>query len=169
MANKLGCSIIDTDNLRYSFQHSSTVEPVYFFLDPSHMLKLVRNTLCQVLYDSESNCVEWKFLEQLYTQQQEEGLHLGNKVTNSHIRYGKQKMKTKLATQLLSTSAADSLEFLLQNKVAGLEGCSSTIKFIRTFDKTFDILNSRSTRAMYSKQALYTGHFGKHSGVFAKG
>lgn len=106
IANKLGCSI-DTDNLRYSFQHSSTVEPVYFFLDPSHMLKLVRNTLGQVLYDSESNLVEWMFLERLYTQQQEEGLHLGNKVTNSHIRYGKQKMKTKLATQLLSTSVAD--------------------------------------------------------------
>lgn len=78
-------------------------------------------------------------------------------------------MKTKLATQLLSTSVADSLEFLLQNKVAGLEGCSSTIEFIRTFDKTFDILNSRSTRAKYSKQALYPGNFGKHSGVFAKG
>lgn len=166
MANKLGCSIIDTDNLRYSFQHSSTVEPVHFFLDPSHMLKLVRNTLGQVLYDSESNRLEWKFLDQLYTQQQEEGLHLGNKVTNSHIRYGKQKMKTNLPLNYL---VADFWEFLLQNKVAGLEGRSSTIEFIRIFDKTFDILNSRSIRAKYCKQASYPGNFGKHSRVFAKG
>lgn len=169
MANKLGCSI-DTDNLRYSFQHSSTVEPVYFFLDPSHMLKLVRNTLGQVLYeyDSESNRVEWKFLEQLYAQQQEEGLHLGYIVTNSHIRYGKQKMKIKLATQLLSTSVADSLEFLLQNKVAGFEVCSSTVEFIIIFDKPLDILNSRSMRVKHSKQAVYPVNFGKHSEFLLK-
>lgn len=105
------------------------------------MLKLVRNTLGQVLYDSERNRVEWKFLEQLYTQPQEEGMYLGNKVTNSHTRCGKQKMKTELATQLLSrpTSVADSLEFLLQNKVAGFEGCSSTIESIRIFDKTLTL------------------------------
>lgn len=44
MAKVLGCSFSPQD-LRASFPHPSTQDPVHFFLDAAHMLKLLRNTL----------------------------------------------------------------------------------------------------------------------------
>ena len=45
----------------------------------------------------------------------------------------------KLATQLLSKSVADGLQVCLDK--GWIENCSGTIKFIRTFNDTFDLLN----------------------------
>ena len=56
MMKSLGCSL-DVHNLKTHFPHPVTNEPVYAFLDPSHMLKLVRNTFAEkgCLIDGESN------------------------------------------------------------------------------------------------------------------
>ena len=45
MAKKLGCKLSDVNSLQTYFCHPITAEPVYFMLDPCHMVKLVRNTL----------------------------------------------------------------------------------------------------------------------------
>lgn len=53
-------------------------------------------------------------------------------------------MKVKLATQLLSRSVADSLEFCMTIlKLKDFENCRATINFINIFNDAFDILNSR--------------------------
>lgn len=58
MVKSLGCSL-DVHNLKIHFPLPVTSELVYAFLDPLHMLKLVRNTLEEkgCLIDEESKKV----------------------------------------------------------------------------------------------------------------
>lgn len=125
------------------------------------MIKLVRNTLGDygVLLDGNNNRIEWRFIEQLLEVQKEENLHLGNKLTGDHVDFKKQKMKVKLAAQVLSDSVADSLDFLLKNKVQDFETCAPTIKFLRIFNKLLDILNSTSIHSKYNKKAMCSQNF----------
>lgn len=148
MAKNLGCKL-DPNDLKTFFLHPVTCKPIYVFLDPCHMLKLVRNTLAEkcCLVDSDNRYVKWEYIEKLHSLQQQEGLHLGNKLKNKHIEWMKNKMNVKLAAQLLSESVACSLEFCLHEKLKEFEGCEPTIKFIRFFNRLFDILNSRNLKA----------------------
>lgn len=63
-------------------------------------------------------------------------------------------MKVKLATQLLSKSVADALEFCKDVlHLDEFQSCGPTINFIRLFNDAFDILNSRSLN-QYGKKAI---------------
>ena len=58
-------------------------------------------------------------------------------------------MKVNLAAQTPSSSVADALEYC-EGKLQGMpqfKACSPTVKFICTFDRFFDILNSRNPLA----------------------
>lgn len=152
MANRLGCSI-STKNLKTFFPHPCTGNPVFLFLDPSHMLKLVRNTLGDygILVQGKQR-IEWKYIKLLHEVQNEQALHLGNKLTKDHVQYWRQKMKVKLAAQVFSNSVADSLKYLLKNNVKGFEDCQATIDFLRAFNDLFDVLNSQSIRSSGKKR-----------------
>lgn len=158
MANKLGCSL-NPENLLTTFPHPLTKMPVHFFFDPSHMLKLVRNTIGEykVLIDKDNNSIEWKYIEMLHEIQVKEELRLGNRLTKDHIQYHKQKMKVKLAAQVLSNSVADSLQYLNVNHVKGFESCQPTIQFLKIFNNLFDVLNSRNITNKGTKKALCPG------------
>ena len=63
-------------------------------------------------------------------------------------------MNVKLAAQMLSDSVADALEFCEIVECPGFEGCGATVKFIRTFNKLFDILNSRNVLSSGFKKPI---------------
>ena len=42
---------------------------------------------------------------------QKKGLNLANKINKQHVQFSKKKMKVYLATQVLSNSVADAIEF----------------------------------------------------------
>lgn len=63
-------------------------------------------------------------------------------------------MKVRLATQLLSNSVADALQYCQQNCIPGFEDCRGTIQFLRVFNNLFDIFNSRNIRMKGWKRAL---------------
>jgi len=88
--------------------------------------------------------VKWDYIENLHKLQNSEGLHLENRLRSSHINWHKNKMNVRLAAQFLSDSVATSLEFCMSEGLAGFEHCDATIKFIRIFNKLFDVLNSRN-------------------------
>lgn len=91
------------------FPHPVTQEDICIFLDPAHMVKLVRNTLGDygVLYDAEDKPIEWKYFKDLVTLQEAEKIHLATKIRRRHIFYSKEIMKVRLATQVFSNSVAD--------------------------------------------------------------
>ena len=115
MLSELGASLLPS-NLDPSFPHPSNNQgQIHAFLDVCHMLKLVRNTLATwpYLLDAEANKISWKYLEELQKLQDSQGLHLGNKLKATQIKWWEQKMKVDLAAQTLSASVADALTFCL--------------------------------------------------------
>ena len=70
------------------------------------------------------------------------------------MQWYKKKMNVKLGAQLMSESVACSLQYCLEEKLPGFVGCEATIKFIRTFNRLFDVLNSRNLKAFAFNKPL---------------
>ncbi|XP_049764466.1 uncharacterized protein LOC126092781 [Schistocerca cancellata] len=77
-------------------------------------------------------------------------------------------MKVKLATQLLSNSVADAIQYCCDMKLAGFEQASATVKFIRIFNSLFDVCNSSTLLQSDFKQALNTANFSAVEGFLLK-
>jgi len=108
------------------------------------MLKLARNALGNTLVlESPSGLIKWNYFENLHQLQTELGLKFANKLTGVHIGWKKNKMKVKIAAQLLSSSTANALQFLLDNNFQQFKNSEATIKYCRVIDQIFDFLNSR--------------------------
>ncbi|CAG4936009.1 unnamed protein product [Colias eurytheme] len=153
MATKLGCNL-KKENLVTHFKVDK--QEVAIMYDPCHNIKLIRNAWGEkkVFLDSEGNEISWIFVERLLELQAIEGLHAANKLTVAHVNYENQKMKVKLATQLLSKSVTDALQTCKEKKIFGFENCDATIKFIRTINDLFDIMNSRNLASYGFKKPL---------------
>ncbi|XP_065654861.1 uncharacterized protein LOC136081474 [Hydra vulgaris] len=120
------------------------------------MLKLIRNCFADsdVLFDSENNAISWKYIVYLQKPQEDEELRLQNKLRLAHINWRQQKLKVNLA-QAISLSVANAIEFCCKDlKLMQFQGSDATVKFIRIFDRLFDILNSRNPFAKGYKSAL---------------
>lgn len=145
-AEMLGCDLSDVNNMKTYFPHPSTGEKVCIFIDPCHVIKLIRNTFekKRLLYDNNDKQIKWQLVINLNKLQQNEGLRFGNKLTPRHIHFRQQIMKVKLATQLLSTSVAKAL--LLCDEVLNstqFQDSSGTVNFITIMNNFFDVMNSR--------------------------
>lgn len=94
MCLHLGC---DT-RLSNSFTHEDQV--ICLWPDPCHNIKLVRNAFAdrKVLTDSQEQKISWHHIELLNQIQNDEGLHLANKLKNDHVNFIRQRMKVRLAT-----------------------------------------------------------------------
>lgn len=93
---KLGCST-DPDNLETSFEHPSTGEPVFVFIDACHGLKLIRNQFCNIsqIEIPGVGVAKWKHLSDLNNFQKDQGLTAANKLSDRHIQFSQQKMKVR--------------------------------------------------------------------------
>ncbi|KAM7307079.1 uncharacterized protein ISCGN_010715 [Ixodes scapularis] len=153
---ELGCDFSNMANLRTTFPHPVTQEPVATFMDPCHMLKLVRNALCdkKAFIGPDGEAVAWHFIEQLHVLQQHEGLHLANKLRLFHVDWKRQPMKVSLAAQVLSMSVADALNECRSLSVAGFLESQPTETFLQIFNNLFDVLNSRNVHQKNWKKPL---------------
>ena len=120
------------------------------------MLKLARNALAHFNFfgDNENN-IKCNLFSSLNRIQESEGFTFANKFSSKHLQFEKHKMNVKLAAQTLSSSVADAIEFL-DSLMKLTEFCNSrgTVKFVRTIDWLFDLLNSLSPIAKGSKRPL---------------
>ena len=158
MFRELGCHFTTSlDTMVTKFQHPSEDYFVYAILDPCHMLKLARNALGHLgsFLDKDKNIIRWSFFSSLNKIQESEGFQMANRFTSKHLMFQKHKMNVKLAAQTLSSSVADAIEFLDSTmKLDQFQGSTGTVKFIRTIDRLFDMLNSRNPMAKGFKQPL---------------
>ncbi|CAK1586692.1 unnamed protein product [Parnassius mnemosyne] len=156
MAKVLGCKLDgDANNFDTSFYHNG--KKVVIFPDPSHMIKLVRNALGDKnkLISAEGEIISWDYVKRLVDLQENEGFHLGNKLSKNRINFRKQIMKVKLAVQVFSESVADALEFCRDNlNLNEFSDCGGTVKFIRNINALFDVMNSRNLKAFGYKQPI---------------
>ena len=82
-------------------------------------------------------------------------MRLANKLTKDHVQFSTKKMKVYLATQGLSDSVADSIEFC--DKDLNLEqfaNSDGTCEYIRTFNLAFDLLDSKFPFMKHNKMPL---------------
>ena len=162
MLKELGAKLA-VDELIPHFPHPSDPSiKIHVFLDACHMLKLVRNAFGHigVLYDGDGNEIRWEYLEKLHDLQDTEGLHLANKLRSAHINWRQQKMKVNLAAQALSTSVADAIDYCYDHlKMEEFSNCHATTKFIRIFDRLFDVLNSRNPLSRNYKAPLRPSNY----------
>lgn len=155
MAKRLGCEI-DHKNLKTNFKHPSTNEDVVLFMDPSHMVKLIRNTLGEKgsFVNFKDEIISWEYFKELHKLQESESFHLANKIRAQHIAFWKQKMKVRLATQVFSESVAKSLEFCGQMNLPQFAGVDATVNFTLLINNLFDVLNSRNLCQLGYKKPL---------------
>lgn len=152
MATNLGC-VVDLVNLKTIFTYQESEVGIY--PDPCHNVKLIRNTLAEMLMiDEDGNTISWDYIKALNKLQMREGFHAANKMRKQHVLYQKQTMKVRLATQLLSASVADSLDACREKNISGFENSAATARFIRLFNDLFDILNSRTMKAKGWKRPI---------------
>lgn len=159
MAKVLGCNLEPNDDMKTTFDHPVTKKPVAIFLDACHMIKLVRNCLQAYgnIVDGNGDVISWSHFENLHKLQNTEHFHLANKLRKHHVNFHNQKMKVKLATQLLSNSVATSLDFCRETlKIADFKKSSATAEFTRIFNDLFDVFNSRNLKQLGHKQPLNT-------------
>jgi hypothetical protein len=78
------------------------------------MEKLMRNLLgkCDVYMDNDAIPATWNDIKNLHEFQEEIGIKIVNKLTDAHVNYQNNKMKVRLATQVLSDSTADGLSYM---------------------------------------------------------
>lgn len=154
----LGASLKGDKIVSYFLHPCDTNVKVAVFLDACHMIKLVRNLLSEfkVINIPSQGLVKWKHIEELQNLQDAEGLNLANRLSKNHLHYQTQKMKVKLAVQVLSASVATALRYLRVNNYAKFVDAQPTEYFIYCIDRLFDILNSRSIMATGFKKPF--GH-----------
>jgi hypothetical protein len=120
-------------------------ERVFVLLDPSHALKLVRNTIGDyTLTDSEGRQITFHDIQELFYFQEEKELSAAPRLTKRHIKWRENKMRVKLAAQVLSNSVYAALISVKEKKYKKFESCEGTALFCQKFDQIFDMMNSRS-------------------------
>lgn len=152
MAEKLGADFSDPSNLRTKFECPISKQEIYINPDACHMIKLVRNCFASQsgLRNNENMEVKWSYVSTLVDKQDIEGLHAATKLRHRHLQWMREKMKVRLATQTLSKSVSDALDFLRDDlKCPEFQGSEATSEFILKFNNLFDIFNSRNIHAKY--------------------
>lgn len=148
-SNALMCSTLGADfkaqdhNYVTSFEIPHDKSKLYIMYDPSHMEKLVRNTLgnIQTIF-ADGQKIEWKYFVDLVNCSRQKNLGLGHKMNKRHIEWKYRKMHVRTAIETLSGSTANCMEFLKENGVPEFVGASASIKFVRTFNTLWDIMNT---------------------------
>ncbi|KAJ8264015.1 hypothetical protein GJAV_G00144120 [Gymnothorax javanicus] len=155
MCKELGCKL-SVDDCSPTFPHpDDPTNSVAIIFDPCHMLKLFRNLLdAYGCIRSATGRVDWNCIKALNSVQDQAGLRLGNRLSQRHISFHRQKMKVNLAAQALSNSVAKSLQYLQEVGHPDFTETSATVEFLQTVDHLFDVLNSRNTVARGYKSAI---------------
>ncbi|KAF0702530.1 THAP-type domain-containing protein, partial [Aphis craccivora] len=159
----LGCEFGSSyDDIKCWFEHPISKTKIFFILDVCHMLKLARNTLANnLVLESEKGFIRWGHIKQLFNVQKEVVLKLSNKLSMAHIAWFNNKMKVKYAAQTLSSSTADSLQYLQSTHFPNFENFEATIQYCRIIARIFDFLNSKSKFSKGFKSPIFSNNIMK--------
>ncbi|KMQ93551.1 thap domain-containing protein 9-like protein [Lasius niger] len=157
MVKGLGAKIRGQD-IATHFLHPVMKQPIFVLLDACHMIKLVRNIFASYMLTNDSGSeIRWSYINELIQIQEREGLHAATKVRRKHIRFQKEKMKVKLAVQVLSTSVVDALNFFEYDiRYPEFTNADAIARFCQIFNNVLDILNSRNKSCKNPTQQCIT-------------
>lgn len=144
MCELLGASLQGED-MRTYFIEPQSKKKIYIIFDPSHAIKLLRNSLAsrQVFFDNHNSQIKWSFFETLLEVGKNNDFGLTHTLSNDHIHFFNRKMNVRIAVQTLSNKTANSMQFLMDRGVEGFADASATILFIKNVNDIFDVMNSQ--------------------------
>ena len=134
---------------------------IFLMFDPPHLIKSVRNNLMKYSLRFGEHAASWKDVEAVYARDSALPIRSVPKLTEKHIRPNNfQKMKVKLATQVLSHTVAATI--CMYVSVGALPSSAmGTAEFIEKFDSIFDCVNSstlHSTKVLKCALSDQTKH-----------
>lgn len=147
MSNILGADLNSKEGnyIAYFTHEERRIRIVY---DPSHMEKLVRNTLGTLgTFFIDKKKVQWQYFVNLVDFSRHKNFGLTHKLNKRHIQYKDRIMHVRTAVETLSNSTANSMELLMKNGTPGFEGAEETINFVRKFDCLWDIMNTQRVKS----------------------
>lgn len=148
MSDILGAKLKVRDgNYRTHFPNPSDGSNVYIMYDPSHMEKLVRNILgTHLTFFAGEDKIEWKYFERLVNVGREKNIDQVHKMSKRHLQWKDRKMHVRTAVETLSGSTADAIEYLMKRGNPNFSSAASTVKFIRIYDRLWDVMNTHRIR-----------------------
>lgn len=147
--NKKVCKILgaNLDVFSPRFQTFITLNEkrIYIFFDVCHTEKLVRGWFDKigVFYDNNGDAIKWSYITNLVKYNQEKGFSMMHKLNQKHLDWRRRPMNVRIAVETLSRSTADAIEFLKNDGKKEFAESDATVKFIRHFDDSFDIFNTK--------------------------
>ncbi|KAK3921575.1 Transposable element P transposase, partial [Frankliniella fusca] len=134
----------------YATKHlyAEEIRPIFFMVDPPHLLKTIRNCLsnsfahfCSRKMWKNNQTLTWKALEKLYEVDIPNKFRI-HKLTKDHVRLTSfTRMRVSLAAQVCSQSVADSLRKYKDDPRFEGPISSELITFISICNRLFDCLN----------------------------
>lgn len=138
----------------------SGVKIIYLY-DVCHLIKATRNNLIKNIFHFNGKKTSWSFIEQFFKLDSKHFYRCAPKLTNSHIYPSNfEKMKVKLAVQVLSHTVASGLNVYMS--LGALPGDEiGTIEVVDKFNKLFDLLNSSATEEKNQFKKVFEGDEGQ--------
>ncbi|CAB4010470.1 Transposable element P transposase [Paramuricea clavata] len=121
------------------FMHNN--KKYFLMFDPPHLIKCVRNNLMKYCFRFGQYVATWKDIEDFYMKDSALPIRSAPKLTEKHIHPTNfNKMRVKLATQILSHTVAASI--CMYVSLGGLPSTAmGTAEFLLKFDSVFDCVN----------------------------
>lgn len=149
MASQLGCNI---EKGGVTFNHPVTNESIVVVLDPSNLLKYLRDALRnhETLIDKDGNKVQWKFLKQL-----NETMYLNKKLKYQYVDFRNARVKVKLAIELFSPKVAEALHYCRKDlDLEAYKESEPTQMFVTLCNTVYDVFNSINSHVYGYKNVL---------------
>ena len=130
-------------------------DPIYFFADPTHLFKLLRNEL--ITHDlhlpdwvkdswhiEKGGCiVSWRFIQKLYDIQENSMYRIAYKITPSHLNPSSfEKMRVNFAYHIFSEETAAAIKTCIAGKLLPEEALATAI-FCEQTCRWFKLMNNR--------------------------
>ena len=146
--NRGCCKLLNLSTDSY-FKYNNS--KIYFFYDPPHLIKSIRNAL----YNKGFGDISFKYIKDIYNIKRRLSLQLKDKLTTKHIELSSfSKMRVNLATQVLSMSVASNIRTVVILSKLLPEDSLKTADFCEYFNNLFDIFNSKSNDHYVYKNPL---------------
>lgn len=130
MCELLGANLdVESDAFQPYFFNPINDEKIYIIMDPCHAEKLLRNTLAnkKTIFDDHNEKIQWRFFESLYECSKRSQLRT-HKLTKQHIQWTRTAMNVRIASETLSDSVANSMQYLLDSNHPDFIGSEPTIR-----------------------------------------
>ena len=140
---------------KFCYEFQKLEEPIYFFADPTHLFKLIRNELIthdlhlpawvkNAYHIDKGKCiVSWRWIQRLYNIQQSCYYRLAYKITPNHLHPSSfEKMRVNLVFHIFSEQTSAAFKTCIAKKLIPEDATAPAI-LCKQVSRWFKLINNR--------------------------